>query len=210
MCGSPGAGKSTTISQLNSGKVGARVVNTDKLIEYFSSQGIAGDVDKAKLLTKEQLTLYLNSMLPLFIDSTSTNPNALIRRRGLIESIGYDTGLIIVNTSLETVLQRIKQRNRQVPEDVIRKKHKEAQDLSSFYKSKFDFYVEINNDDGEITDELMADAFKKTTEFFTSPLDSPIGQKTIFTMKEKGYKYLSDGVFDMGYLKNLVSVWYRK
>ena len=208
MCGSPGAGKSYTVSKLTS--TGARVVNTDKMLEYFEfNKAVAAELDKVKTLTKNQLVLYLNSLLPLFIDSTSTNPNALVRRRGLLESLGYECGMIFVNTNLETALDRARNRARQVPEDMIKRKYEEAQNLLPFYKSKFDFYVEVDNNDGELDNEALQSASKQVTNFFTSPLDSPLGQKVVYNMKSNGWKYLTPEIHTMEYLKKVVDVWYK-
>ena len=204
MAGTPGAGKSYTVSKIQNGGIGARIVNTDKFFEYLH------DVDKSKLLTKEQLALYINSMLPLFVDSTSANPNALIRRQGLLESLGYDTGIIIVTTSLETALKRVSQRDRKVPEDLIKQKYKETADLLDFYKNKFNFVEEINNDEGQLTDKVILDAFRKTTGFFTAPLSNPLGTKVVNQMQEEGWKYLADGVYKIEYLKKIVDIWYKK
>lgn len=75
MGGSPGSGKSYTINKIKAGTIEPRVVNTDKFTEFLATYmnvNINQVMDNwsmykenIKKLTKNQLSLYLNSMLPL-------------------------------------------------------------------------------------------------------------------------------------------------
>ena len=83
MAGTPGAGKSYVINKINDGKIQPRIVNTDKLTEYFGKgENVNWEIygEKIQNITKNQLAFYLNSLLPLWIDGTSSNPSALLRR----------------------------------------------------------------------------------------------------------------------------------
>lgn len=211
--GSPGAGKSHTLTKISSGDINPKVVNTDTWTEFlkaFKYDLWSKVEDKIKYLTKTQLALYLNSMLPLWIDGTSANPSSLLRRKGILSSIGYDTAMVWVNTSLETSIKRAKKREREVPEEIIRDIYEKSVNLKPYYKKEFrDFWV-INNDDGELTDKVVLNSFKKTTSFFSSPLKNPIGIKLIDDMKEMGHKYLTDTEqYDMQFIKKLVNTWYQ-
>jgi predicted kinase len=208
LIGSPGSGKSYTVTQLSSGRIPARVVNTDKFFEYFANN--PAFVDKSKQLTAKQLTLYLNSMLPLFIDSTSSNPNNLIRRKGLLESIGYDVGAVFVHTDLQLALKRIGNRDRKVPEEFITKVYNQVEGMKDWYKGHFSSYYEIDNSQGELTSETILRAFRRVSEFFLSPIQNPIGKSLIERMKAEKDKYLTPNIYSMEYLRTLVSVWYSK
>lgn len=203
MAGQPLSGKSYTISKISSGNIGTRIVNTDTWINRF-------DKEKAKYLTKSQLVLYLNSMLPLFIDSTSTNPSNIVKRKGLLNSIGYDTGMIFINADLETSIKRIEQRERKVPIEYIIKAHNNIEKLKPFYKNEFAFYIEIDNNDGELTNDVIIKSFKSVSKFFTLPLNNPIGIETIDKMLKNKWKYLNNGIHDIQYLNRLVDIWYNK
>jgi hypothetical protein len=211
MAGQPCAGKTYVLSKISSGDVPTRIVNTDKFWEFFAfSKGDWPDKEKTKLLTREQLVLYLNSLLPLFIDSTSANPNALIRRQGLLESLGYDTGMVFVNTTLETSLKRLELRKRKVDVDYLTQKYNEIEQLKPFYQSKFKFFEEVDNNDGDLTDAVVLKAYKEVSGFFTSPLANPLGKMIIDKMRQHNWKYLFDGIHDKAYIEKLVSIWYKK
>lgn len=221
MGGSPGSGKSYTINKIKAGNIEPRVVNTDKFTEFLAAYmnvNINQVMDnwsmykeKIKRLTKNQLSLYLNSMLPLWVDGTSSSPPSVFRRTGVLKSIGYDVSFIWVETSLETALERNRQRDRQVPEDFLKRTYDKIQDLKPYYKSEFRYFWEINNDNGELNDDAILKAYRKVSGFFDRPVENPIGSKLIEKMRSQGHKYLIDTEdYDMQYLKKLVSSWYQK
>ena len=221
MGGSPGAGKTFTINKLKSGQIEPKMVNTDVFVEFLAAlhkkpiNAVQNDWPqygkKIKQLTSNQLALFLNSMLPLFIDGTSANPNNLLRRQGILKGIGYDTGFVWVETSLKTALERNKQRERQVDEDFLIDTYNEIQKLKPYYKSEFKFFIEVKNDVGELTDDVVLSAFRKTSGFFNSPIENPVGKSLIDDMRDDGHKYLIDtDLYDMAYIKKLITSWYAK
>lgn len=214
LAGLPGSGKSYVLSKISDGNIEPRIVNTDKYVEYLKALTPADwnkiVADKTKTLTKNQLALNLNSMLPLLVDGTSSNPSSLLRRKGIVSSIGYDTGMIWINTSLETSIERASKRSRVVPEEYIKKVYKKINDLKPYYKSEFRNFTEINNDEDELTDKIILKSYKKMGTFFSEPIINPIGKKLIDRMIEKGDKYLSDSEYDMSFIKRLVNTWYTK
>ena len=194
--GNPGAGKSYILQKINSGSLAPRVINTDIYTEYF---GNGGNVEnwaemgpKIEKISLNKLHFCINSMLPLWIDSTSSSPSNTIRRLSILESFGYETSMVWVNTSLETSLKRNAQRKRKVPEDFLIDVYNKAQKVKPVYKSKFKYFWEINNDDGEFTDAIMLKAFKAVTSFYTRPLNNILGQLTIEKLKKQKGKYLED------------------
>ena len=164
VAGTPGAGKSYTIRKLTSGQISPRIVNTDIYTEYFgkganlSAQEWELYGTKIEHLSFEKLYQYINSVLPLWIDSTSANPSNTIRRKGILESFGYDTAAVFINTFLETSIKRNANRTRKVPEDFIRDVYNKIQRIKPFYKNNFKHFWEINNDDGELTDSAIIKA----------------------------------------------------
>lgn len=213
MSGTPGSGKSFTISKIKGGDVPIKIVNTDIWVEHFmknSDFNWSKYGDKSKHLTKTQLVQYLNSLLPLIIDGTSSNPSNTLKRTGILKSLGYDVGMVWVNTSLETSLKRNKNRDRQVDEDFLKSVFEKAEKLKPYYKTQFSYFVEINNDDGELTDDIIIKCYNKTQNFFNSPLKNPIGNSLIEEMKEQGHKYLIDtGSFTLPEIKKYVNTWYK-
>lgn len=215
MVGHPGSGKSFTIDRITDGAISPKLVNTDKVFEYYMKLDNYDTWEKygnrVKSITKEQLTHYLNGMLPLFVDGTSSNPNAVLRRRGILQSIGYDTALIFVNCSLETALERNRKRERKVDEDFLKNAYEKVENLKPYYKSQFPLFYEVYNDIGELTDDVILQAYRQVSGFFNSPIENPIGQELKEEMLNQGYKYLFEHPdFDKQYIKKLVDSWYRR
>lgn len=219
--GTPGAGKSYTRAKLSAGDIDPRVVNTDKFYEYLAkkmkidiSKSAPSDgtelMDKSKLLTKEQLFNFVDGMLPLFIDGTSSDINNVLLRSGVLESLGYDVGMVFINTDLKTSLGRIQTRGRHIESDFVEEANKLAAENREYYKGKFDFFIEINNSEGELTDEVIEKAFKKTKGFFTAEIKNPIGKRTIKQLEDDKEKYLVPSVISQEELQKKISSWYRK
>lgn len=216
MSGTAGAGKSYVISKI-SGGVEPRIVNSDTWTEFLHVKGDQWRFfeEKIKILTKEQLTLYLNSMLPLWVDGTSSSPPSVFRREGILKSFGYDTGMIWVETDLDTAIERAKIREqkigRHVDEDFIKTTYDKIQKLKPYYKSHFDFFVEVRNGEGELTEEVISKLYKSTHSFFTSPLQNPIGIANKDKLINSGGKYLSDlPNYDLSDIKSIANGWFKQ
>lgn len=215
LAGTPGSGKSFVRSKLGGG-VEPRVVNTDTWTEFFG----AGNENKWKFfkddikrISANQLAGYINGMLPLWVDGTSSKPGNTISRKGMLEGFGYDTGMIWVNTDLETSIQRAKEREkkigRHVDEDFIRKSWETINKLKPFYKKKFNWFKEVNNNDGELTDAVLAKLHKEANSFYTAPLKNDLGKFYQDELTENGGKMLSDSnEVDMAMIKQKVKGWY--
>jgi shikimate kinase len=210
MAGHPGAGKTYTLSKIKSGSIEPRLVNTDKFVEHFKNADWMAIGDKVRRLNNNQLVLYLNSMLPLAVDGTSGSIQAMLRRRGLLESMGYDTAMVFVNTDLETAIRRVQSRDRKVEEEFIRESFKKLNENKKFYRSKFDTFIEVDNNDGELTNKVMIHAFNFLTAFYNAPVKNIIGKRRIERMKRTKQKYLNPNEMSLDEIKKIVSVWYRK
>lgn len=216
--GTPGAGKSYVLSQI-SGAVGARIVNTDKMMEFLgkqqnidlgSKENQRALLDQSKHLTMSQFANYVNGMLPLFIDGTSSNAPNTLRRVGILESFGYDVGFVWVETDLEVAIARAAKRDRKVDPEFIKQVHAISAENKAYFESKFSNFITVKNNDGELTDAAIKTAFNATSSFFTSPVQNPIGKRIIRKMQETGASYLTPDVIDRTDLSNVLKGWYRK
>jgi len=212
MAGFPASGKSYTINQIKSGNIGAKIVNTDTWVEFYGSNIDWSEYGtKVKTLAKSQLLLYLNSMLPLWIDGTSSNSSAMFRRKGILESIGYDTSMVWVQADLDTILKRNKKRKRNVDEKFIIDTYNKLEKYKKYYKTQFDTFIVIDNNDGALTDEIILKSYKKMKSFFSSQIKNFIGQDHKKNMIKNGYKYLIDtDDYSKEYLHKLIDTWYQK
>jgi dephospho-CoA kinase len=223
LAGSPGAGKSYTIGKISDGSIEPRIVNTDKFFEFLSNKikvkldTLSGAEnawsfasDKTKYLTTASLSQYLNSMLPLVIDGTSSNSNNLLMRVGILESLGYDVAMVYVKTDLETAIKRVQARDRKVPEEFITKVFNEMIESEEFYRGKFTHFVEINNNDGELTNDAIIAAFKKMRSFYSAPVKNPVGKRIVEQLRDGKQKYLVPSIIEKSELQKKLDMWYRK
>jgi predicted kinase len=208
MAGHSGAGKSYTLDRIKSGSIEPRIVNVDKYVEHFGRDYEQEFYDKSKYLLMNQLNLYIDSILPLAVDVTAASPNAVVRRYGIFDYFGYDQAMVFVNCSLQTALDRAGQRQRKVPPEVVTNYYNEVQKIKGYLKQKFGTFIEVNNDIGELTDEVVLAAFRKMESFYNSPIKNKRGQEAVQIMTENKWKYLSDGIFDKNEINSMVRMWY--
>lgn len=205
LAGVPASGKTYIQQKINS-SIHPKVINTDTFSrKYFGVKKEAYDifgevpddiVSKSTSSTQKQLTQYVDGMLPLIIDSTSSNPSNLIKRNGILQGVGYDTGMVFVYTSLETALRRnanrIKEGKGGVPEDFLKETHDKIIKMMSYYKENFKFFKVINNDLDYASDINLGSIMKSIYTFYYSDVNNPIGKDIITNLKEQKKKYISD------------------
>jgi dephospho-CoA kinase len=218
--GLPGAGKSYTIEQLK-GTISPKIVNTDKATEFLSikyqtfisSANWNEFKDTTHRITQEALRGYINGMLPLFIDGTSNNVSNILHRIGILESLGYDIGIVFVHASLETSKRRADARTaaskRVVDEEFIELVHKENKENAAFLKNKVDFFRQIENGSDGLDDAEMLAAFKAVQAFFAAPLKNPVGKRTLETLKDTKQKYLVPALIPADALTKKIDGWYK-
>lgn len=219
--GLPGAGKSYTASKIK-GSVSPRIVNTDKAAEFLSTKW-GKEIraanwhefsDTAHRITETSLTNYINGLLPLFVDGTSNDVSNILHRMGILESLGYDIGVVFVDTPLDIAIKRAQDRSKQigryVDEDFIKKVHNQNLENANFLKSKVNFFKRVdNNGDGVLSDVELNIAFKAVQSFFLSPINNPVGKRIIEEMKNKKQKYISPEIISKEVLAKKISGWYK-
>jgi hypothetical protein len=152
-------------------------------------------------------------MLPLFVDGTSNDVSNILGRAGILESVGYDIGMVFIDTSLEVSQERAAKRgqniDRHVSPDFITKVHELSQQNKEYFKGKFSFFKEVSNDPGELDDAAILKLYRQVAGFYTEPVDNPVGQRTLQKLREKKESYLVPTVFEEDDLKKKVQGWYR-
>lgn len=217
LAGNPGSGKTYSFSKINLGEFDPRIVNTDKLWEYYIFvKGVSQEEGeekervrkKVKLITKNQFYLYVNGMLPIVADTTSAKLERTKLRKKILETLGYDTAMVFVSTPLETALKRARERKRKVLEDVIIEYYERLQEIKSHYKTMFPLFLEIKNDDNELTNEVITMATKKMFNFYKAPVKNKIGKENIKKLREENKKYLVPTIYSKSEITGLLSKWY--
>jgi dephospho-CoA kinase len=215
--GLPGAGKSYTAKKLK-GAVSPKVVNTDIAAEFSAfkkdlnvSASTWPELEDASIrITRKALEGYVNSMLPLFVDGTSNNVSNILHRIGILESVGYDVGIVFVHASLETAIRRAEARSkldgRVVSLEFIKSVDKVNLENAKYLQSKVDFFKQLEND-GELDNKLMQDIFKSVQGFFKEPVKNPVGKRHLEQMKDDSEKYLSPNVISAEVLRKKIEGW---
>lgn len=218
IAGIPAAGKSYTVSQIQDGALPLQLINTDNMIEFFHRKGLIDMsvkdqqrqvLDKAKKSTKEALYHSINGVLPLIIDSTSSNETNVIRRKGLLQSLGYDVSMVFVNVDVETAVSRAAQRERTVDEQFIRRSHEIAEENKEYFKGEFSNFIELTNNGSEIDNATISQAVRAVSGWLSSPVKNPSGRRLLEKMKQQNIKYLAPDIMPEQELRSAVESWYR-
>ena len=123
LAGGPGSGKSFIVGKTALTSFGLKVVNSDDAFEnalkkaglettpenIFSTKGQSLR-DRASKLTKMRQASFLNGRLGLVIDGTGKDFEKIRKQKIELEKLGYSTAMILVNTNLDTAVDRDKKR----------------------------------------------------------------------------------------------------
>ena len=160
--GSPGAGKTYVARKLAGVFQGLKQVNMDNIFKHLMTKKNlswkmppAEEPEREKqrqrskeLVAKQQQSLS-DSGLGLLIDSTGRIYETIERIKNELESKGYETTMIFVNTDLETALRRNKERERTLPDKLIHQNFEIIDQRLGEYQRMFNDVHIINNSDNE-------------------------------------------------------------
>ena len=209
--GGPGSGKDFVLDKTLSGH-GLVEINSDKALEFLmdknnldmrmpDNQTAARDVvrGKAKNMTELKQRLALFGRNGLIINGTGDDAEKIAKIKERLESLGYDTSMVMVNTADEVSRQRNVERGqrggRTVPEEIRKQKWDAVQAARVEYGKMFkDNYAEFDNsEDLRKTDpevakqkesELM-DLYKGVQKFVKQPPKNPSAQSWVASELEK-------------------------
>jgi hypothetical protein len=216
----PFAGKSYTVDKIKGGQFPIKIVNTDIAVEFLAKKYDINPTDaysiiggnKIKVLTKKMLFQYLNGMLPLIIDGTSSSPSNLLKRKGILEGLGYETAMVHIDVTIDTALDRLHNsgRERLVDENFIKRVYKDMEGFVSFYKQQFNEFYTIPNNEGELTDDVILKSYNTMQKFFSSKNKNPLADINSKIVIQDGAKYLSPSVIDRNDLTKQINNWYAQ
>ena len=197
LAGGPGSGKSYVVRSTTGG-TGLRVVNSDDVFEkYLKDAGISmkmGSEDprrdiirgKAKVVTDSRQKNYIEGRIGLVIDGTGKEYDKIRSQKAELESLGYDTHMIFVNTSLDVALARNLKRERTVPEDIAITSWKEVQGNIGKFNSLFRGTMVIV-DNNKPDDDIEIAAFKEVKRLLGKKVRNPRAKQWIeMEMKNRG------------------------
>jgi len=181
---------------------GLKIVNTDTMFEReLKKHGIsprdlasiqkddpelwdkiqAGDKSirgRAKALTKKQQEFYEAGRLGMIIDGTGRRFSKIQKQKENAEELGYDCFMIFVNTSLEVALERNRNRERVLADNVVQDIWKSVQENMGQFQQLFgsrNFIIVDNTVYGPVPNHIQ----KAISEFERRPIFNPNGKKWI-------------------------------
>ena len=189
IAGGPGSGKSYVTKKTMYG-LGFKHVNSDDLFEkglkehgmeatpenIYSEKGQAIRAH-AKELTKKREHHYTKGRLGLVIDGTGKDPEKIKKHSEHLRSLGYDTHMVFVNTSLETAKARNRKRERTLPDDKVERMHAQVQNNLGHFQQHFgkdNMHIVDNN---HSTEEDLLHVHKHIRKIASAPVRNPIGKK---------------------------------
>ena len=190
LAGGPGSGKSYVVSRTTGG-LGLKIVNSDDAFEKFLKDANLSlkmpDEEesarepvraRAKRITKKRQSNYIEGRLGLIIDGTGKDYEKISQQARDLQQLGYDVHMVFVNTSLDTALERNKNRTRSVPESLVIKSWKEVQanigKFSQLFKRNF---VVVDNNDTE--EDIMTPVYKQIMSLAKAKVTNHLGKKWI-------------------------------
>jgi shikimate kinase len=193
LAGGPGSGKSFTVGKTGLSALGFRIINSDDIFEFSLKKAGMGTTQKdiyspkgqkirvgAKKLTAKKMDLYLNGRLGLVIDGTGKDFTKIQKWAVSLKEIGYDIGMIFVNTNLETAIARDKKRGRTLGDKKVTKMWQEVQDNLGKFQNLFGTeFVIVDNSEGANYEKATLNAYKKMSKFAKTPPRNPIAKKWI-------------------------------
>jgi len=175
LAGGPGSGKSFIVGRTALPALGFKLINSDVAFEaelkkadltfspedIMSTQGQAAR-EKAKSLTGKKLKLALDGRNGIVIDGTGKDLTKIMKQAVTLRKMGYDTGMIFVNTDLTTALKRNNERARTLPTSAVKKMWDDVQKnigaFSTFFGTSFQI---VDNSEGSDYNSQVLKAYKK-------------------------------------------------
>jgi tRNA uridine 5-carbamoylmethylation protein Kti12 len=173
LAGGPGSGKSYVVRKTALNSLGFKVINNDNAFErYLNDAGLEATPDNiyskqgqelrvhAKEITNKQMQSYLKGSLGLVIDGTGKDYAKITRQADKLKDLGYEVAMIFVNTTLDTSLQRNRDRPRSIPDEEVDRMWTAVQTNIGKFQSYFKNLMYI------IDNDPNGDTEKQTTRLF--------------------------------------------
>ena len=136
--------------------------------------------NKAKNLTKKMQQNYINQRLGQVVDGTGKDYNKISKMKKTYQDLGYDTYMVFVNTSKEVALERNRQRERKLGDDMVALMWQEVQDNMGKFQRLFggDKMLIVDNSSYNNKDIINL-AEKEIEKHLNTPIKNKLGKKWI-------------------------------
>lgn len=205
LAGGPGSGKSFIVKRTALQAMGLVLINSDVAFEnIMRKRGLDFKMpdseqeqrtlarDAAKATIDKKLQLAIEGRLGLVIDGTGKDFDKIERAKANLVSLGYECGMIFVNTDLETAKKRNAQRERSVKEDLVVKMWKEVQSNLGRFHHEFgnNFYL-VDNSEGSNFEPQVNKVFSKLSSWSRTPSTNPLARKWM-TQQRSNKKHIKE------------------
>ena len=184
---------------------GIKLVNSDPEFEYFlkkvgidpkdlatlsdedfkkATEGEASPRSKAKKIKDAKHKLYTQGRLGLLIDGTGDDYGKIKKKNVELKKLGYDTYMLFINTTLEVAQQRNAQRDRKLPEKIVKKIWTDVQKNMGRFQGLFgsNFKI-IDNSDKRVAKResrlFPKEFYTSINKFIKSPIKSGLAKRWI-------------------------------
>jgi len=136
----------------------------------------------AKDLTKKQQRFYEQGRLGMIIDGTGDKFDKIKKKKFRAEALGYDAYMVFVNTSLEVALKRNRERERTLPDSLVKQIWSHVQENLGKFQNLFkgNLVIVDNTERGPIGNHVK----KAVMKFEREPIKNPIGKRWVKTARE--------------------------
>jgi cytidylate kinase len=132
---------------------------------------------KAKAITKKQQEFYEAGRLGMIIDGTGDEVSKIKKKMEHAKSLGYDCYMVFVNTSLEVALERNRNRDRTLSDELVTTIWKACQNNLGKFQTMFSGnFVIVDN---TVYKPVNSAVQKAVDGFIRKPIYNPIGKKWI-------------------------------
>tara|TARA_B100001063_G_scaffold18211_1_gene14007 strand:- start:1099 stop:1785 length:687 start_codon:yes stop_codon:yes gene_type:complete len=184
LAGGPGSGKSY-VTRRTTGGFGMKLINPDPAFEkILKAAGKDLDLSKmnpderdllrlrAKDLTRKQERLYIAGRLGLILDGTGKDYDKISRTKKNLDTLGYDSFMVFVNTSLEVALERNKKRARTLPEPMVKDFWTDVQRNIGKFQGLFGTTNFVIVDNNKPDEDIMMMAQKRVRQLVKQPIQN--------------------------------------
>jgi predicted kinase len=136
---------------------------------------------RAKTLTQKQQNFYEAGRLGMIIDGTGDEVAKIKKKKQHAEKLGYDCYMVFVNTSLEVALERNRNRDRVLSDDLVTTIWKDCQNNLGAFQTMFSGnFVIVDN---TVYKPINKTVQKAVDSFLRKPIYNRIGKKWIQTAR---------------------------
>jgi adenylate kinase family enzyme len=163
------------------GKELARIEKEEPELWKWITEDPKGPRGLAKKTTDRIKAFYKEARLGMIIDGTGDDVDKIQRLKREAESMGYDTFMVFVNTSLEVAKFRNSMRDsRRLPDNLLVPSWKECQNNLGKFQTMFsgNFRIVDNTNNGN---NVTPDVKKAVDGFVSSGIKNAIGKKWVTT-----------------------------